>query len=384
MALSIRLTESVVFLRTPDTYSRRHLVQSDAPESVVRGLLTLELQKPTRISSIEIELVANSNNNWSEGVGSRRFDVIEVHKLYAANTVFFAAASNRRPHSLGSVLDEANQDDTITPRNGTTTEPGTVQPVPPRRRGSFDNATFYPDFISHHQSISSSLQTSPSTQRSSDHTRSSISPHFTSRTFYPHTQISLDHVLYSDRTPLAATASTPTYFLPPPDLLPVPVLAPPPVPPSLQPATHLPITTTLPTQNPEVGKHLASPSQAYPMPYSASLASVKGLPLAIPLTTPDRLVASSASNRTIAKHLATVGRSSNKVKLYHVCQLLTPSHPQAYTTTPFHSPFREILLLRFTVRRDGSSGASRHASIAREPSPPNSPPRKKSTSSPTR
>ena len=66
MSLDIRLTEAVVFLRTVDTAARRPLPNPDAP-SVVRGLLTLDLPKPTRISSIELELVAKTNNNWSEG-----------------------------------------------------------------------------------------------------------------------------------------------------------------------------------------------------------------------------------------------------------------------------------------------------------------------------
>jgi hypothetical protein len=91
------------------------------------------------------------------------------------------------------------------------------------------------------------------------------------------------------------------------------------------------MTTTPPTQNPEVGKHPASPSQAYPMPSSASLANVKGLPPATPLTTPDqRSVDFSALNTTIAKHLVTVGKNSKMVFFFYICddvyQLLAHKH----------------------------------------------------------
>ena len=56
--LSIRLAESVVFLRgsSDATYSRRRHAHPDAPPAMLRGLLSLHLSKPTRISSIEILL----------------------------------------------------------------------------------------------------------------------------------------------------------------------------------------------------------------------------------------------------------------------------------------------------------------------------------------
>ena len=56
--LSIRLAESVVFLRgsIEPAHSRRRHAPTDAPPAMLRGLLTVHLSKPTRISSIEIEL----------------------------------------------------------------------------------------------------------------------------------------------------------------------------------------------------------------------------------------------------------------------------------------------------------------------------------------
>jgi hypothetical protein len=58
--LSIRLAESVVFLRgsNDSANSRRRPAHSDAPPAMLRGLLTLYLSKSTRISSIEILLEA--------------------------------------------------------------------------------------------------------------------------------------------------------------------------------------------------------------------------------------------------------------------------------------------------------------------------------------
>ena len=65
-ALSIRLTEPVVFLRTNDP-SGKHGPDPNDPPGFVRGLLTLHLTKPTRISSIEVELRAVVASTWPEG-----------------------------------------------------------------------------------------------------------------------------------------------------------------------------------------------------------------------------------------------------------------------------------------------------------------------------
>lgn len=64
--LCIRLTESVVFLRTSDSTGRRN--QDNAAPAMVRGLLTLNIVKPTRISSIEIELQGKATTSSYEGV----------------------------------------------------------------------------------------------------------------------------------------------------------------------------------------------------------------------------------------------------------------------------------------------------------------------------
>lgn len=66
--LDIRLTESVVFLRTGDGTGRtRSGTQPNAPPAMVRGLLTLTIVKPTKISSIEVELTGKTSTAWPEG-----------------------------------------------------------------------------------------------------------------------------------------------------------------------------------------------------------------------------------------------------------------------------------------------------------------------------
>ncbi len=52
--LSIRLTESAVFLRTDDSSGRNP--NSEARPSILRGLLILELARPTKITSIDLKL----------------------------------------------------------------------------------------------------------------------------------------------------------------------------------------------------------------------------------------------------------------------------------------------------------------------------------------
>ena len=65
-ALSIRLTESAVYLRTDGPSGRPHR-NAETRSSVVRGLLVLELAKPTKIESVELELVATAATAWPEG-----------------------------------------------------------------------------------------------------------------------------------------------------------------------------------------------------------------------------------------------------------------------------------------------------------------------------
>jgi hypothetical protein len=67
-SLSLALTESVLFLRAVHISHPRHTSHENAPPSILRGLLILVLTKPTRISSIQVELVAQSVTIWTEGM----------------------------------------------------------------------------------------------------------------------------------------------------------------------------------------------------------------------------------------------------------------------------------------------------------------------------
>lgn len=117
-SLAIRLTESAVFLRTNDNSRRTR--NNDSRTSMLRGLLTLDLVKPTRITSIELQLQAKTATAWPEGgknsppndsdtnvrcigVGARRIEVTEEHEIFSASTVYFRAGQSetRRAASIG-------------------------------------------------------------------------------------------------------------------------------------------------------------------------------------------------------------------------------------------------------------------------------------------
>ncbi|TRM69068.1 hypothetical protein BD626DRAFT_391817 [Schizophyllum amplum] len=79
---------------------------------MLRGLLILDLVKPTKISSIELELSAKASTAWPEGVGARRVEVSETHKVFSATTVYFRASAEgaRRGVSVGPGIN-LNDDD---------------------------------------------------------------------------------------------------------------------------------------------------------------------------------------------------------------------------------------------------------------------------------
>ncbi|KAF9264976.1 hypothetical protein L218DRAFT_899196 [Marasmius fiardii PR-910] len=87
--VSIFLAESAVFLRTNDATGRNRY--GDSQPSIVRGLLVLDVVKPMKISAIELELIAKSATAWPEGVGAHRTDITEVHRVFEAKEVVWAA-----------------------------------------------------------------------------------------------------------------------------------------------------------------------------------------------------------------------------------------------------------------------------------------------------
>ncbi|KAF5393485.1 hypothetical protein D9757_000493 [Collybiopsis confluens] len=89
--LSIRLAESAVFLRTNDATGRNRY--NDSRPTFLRGIVQLELVKPTRISRIVLELGAKSVTVWPEGTHGR--DLTEAHKVFSATETVFSAVAKR-------------------------------------------------------------------------------------------------------------------------------------------------------------------------------------------------------------------------------------------------------------------------------------------------
>ncbi|KAG9312095.1 hypothetical protein JVU11DRAFT_7379 [Chiua virens] len=94
-SLAIELTEPVVPLRNSNTSERasRYHDEEMSPPTIVRGLLTLKLAKPTKISSIELELQAKATTRYTQGAGPSRLDVTEQYNVHSASTAVFEAAS---------------------------------------------------------------------------------------------------------------------------------------------------------------------------------------------------------------------------------------------------------------------------------------------------
>lgn len=93
--LSIHLAESAVFLRTDySNNSRRNSSPSSfSRDGMLRGLVVLDLVKPTKITRIDVELTATTSTACPEGVGARRIDVNEVHRVFHTSTTFFRASA---------------------------------------------------------------------------------------------------------------------------------------------------------------------------------------------------------------------------------------------------------------------------------------------------
>ena len=83
--LQIRLTEPVIFLRGPSTgfdfRGRPQIVRADAPPAMLRGLLTLRLNKPTRIRKIDIKFEGKARTEWPEGALSASSGHREVSEM---------------------------------------------------------------------------------------------------------------------------------------------------------------------------------------------------------------------------------------------------------------------------------------------------------------
>ncbi|KAH9855952.1 hypothetical protein C2E23DRAFT_723228 [Lenzites betulinus] len=175
-SLDIRLAESVVFLRAGDATGRQRNLQADAPPGMVRGLLVLNLAKPTRITSIEIELVGKTVTAWPEGVGARRIEITEEHEIYSQSYVFFRAGQTpgtvyRRNLSVGPGLSLEHEDEDHSERSSYVQHEGASDddrgrsPYPHRvehsrshnhrRYMSVDQSNFQRSFVAHRQNAES-------------------------------------------------------------------------------------------------------------------------------------------------------------------------------------------------------------------------------------
>jgi hypothetical protein len=133
-SLSLALVESALFLRAIHLH-RTPSSHDNAPPAILRGLLVLSLAKPTRISSIQAELVAESVTVWTEGgyivsfspadlltisVGqSSRYpaELQERNNLYSVTRTFFQAprtTTGRRSLSLDPGLSHYAEQDEFT------------------------------------------------------------------------------------------------------------------------------------------------------------------------------------------------------------------------------------------------------------------------------
>lgn len=93
-SLSLALAESALFLRAVHVHGTPSS-HENAPPANLRGLLVLSLTKPTRISSIQVELVAQSVTTWTEGM-----TVMTVMSAFARFVHIFAGQNSRYPAEL--------------------------------------------------------------------------------------------------------------------------------------------------------------------------------------------------------------------------------------------------------------------------------------------
>jgi arrestin-related trafficking adapter 3/6 len=100
MHLAISFTEPVVFLRGDHSSPKRGILARNnsepAPQAMVRGLLVLTLDKPTKISTIEVEIEGKCTSNWTDGTGSRGVENFEEHRILYADTTLFSAVEEER------------------------------------------------------------------------------------------------------------------------------------------------------------------------------------------------------------------------------------------------------------------------------------------------
>jgi hypothetical protein len=108
--ISIKLTESAVFLRSHGTpYNRRPLAQAE-DTGILRGLLVLTFEKPVKVSEIVAKLTCTCSATWQEGVELGKIDITEEDITFKAEQVFFKASRrDRRRASLPPAIPSNRQ-----------------------------------------------------------------------------------------------------------------------------------------------------------------------------------------------------------------------------------------------------------------------------------
>ncbi|KAH8818655.1 hypothetical protein DL96DRAFT_1621654 [Flagelloscypha sp. PMI_526] len=94
--ISIKLTESAVFLRSrKSSHDRRRAAQPETP-TILRGLLVLNFEKAVKVSEIIVKLTCSCFATWQEGVELGKIDVTEEAITFKAEQTFFRASRNDR------------------------------------------------------------------------------------------------------------------------------------------------------------------------------------------------------------------------------------------------------------------------------------------------
>lgn len=193
--LSIRLVEPAVYLKDVDFSGKRRTHIS--PPSMVRGILSLHLSKPTKICSIGIELTAKSNTCWPEGtlpILSYRCtispsivvvgDQPDERLLYSSSTIYFSQEAEghqpRRCASSGPTVstattrkDDASSFEIVDHEDGESSHAQRpIRDLLASRRGvSVDLHNYHRDIVSHHPTSHVSIPI-PDYTRSAENTSS--------------------------------------------------------------------------------------------------------------------------------------------------------------------------------------------------------------------
>lgn len=83
-------------------------IDLNRPPAILRGVLTVHLNKPTKIRKIGVKLIGEAKTEWPEGIGARRLDTTDRTALFEEQIIFFDARNKRHGRSTtrasGSIL----------------------------------------------------------------------------------------------------------------------------------------------------------------------------------------------------------------------------------------------------------------------------------------